>query len=102
MCHVTLPYWVSKWEVLIQTFWWSSLAKVKCQLQLSQIQRNKKNSIVLEFAHIARGYMYINTLKNSIMKKNKTKSLKSCEKGELKLKRWMVIKVNRWINLIDE
>ena len=35
-------------------------------------------------------------------KKNKTKSLKSCEKGELKLKRWMVIKVNRWINLIDE
>ena len=39
---------------------------------------------------------------NYYKKINKTKSLKSREKGELKLKRWMVIKVNRWIKLIDE
>ena len=35
-------------------------------------------------------------------KKNKTKSLESRKRGELKLKRWMVIKVDWWIKLIDD
>ena len=33
---------------------------------------------------------------------NKTKSLKSCKRGELKLKRWLLIKVDQWIKLIDD
>ena len=33
---------------------------------------------------------------------NKTKSLKSHERSELKLKRWMEIKVDWWIKVIDD
>ena len=33
---------------------------------------------------------------------NKTKSLKSCEEGELKSKRWMMIKVDWWLKSIDD
>ena len=33
---------------------------------------------------------------------NKTKSLKSCERGELKSKIWMIIKVVWWLKSIDD
>ena len=33
---------------------------------------------------------------------NKTKSLKSREEGELKSKRWMMIKVDWWLKSIDD
>ena len=35
-------------------------------------------------------------------KNNKTKSLKSREEGELKSKRWMMIKVDWWLKSIDD
>ena len=35
-------------------------------------------------------------------KQKKTKSLKSRERGELKLKRWMMIKVDWWLKLFDD
>ena len=39
---------------------------------------------------------------NGDLSLNKTKSLKSRERGKLKLKRWMMIKVDWWLKLFDD
>ena len=47
-------------------------------------------------------HIHYQTSLSKDFKNNKTKSLKSRERGELKSKRWMMIKVDWWLKSIDD
>ena len=86
-----------KSQQILMTFgylYWSSGTQ---KLLAWKMKRNIEIFIFTEQtdAHTAL-YTYI------AMYENKTKSLKSCEGGELKSKRWMVIKVDWWLKSIDD
>ena len=85
------------WVCVVDCYWWCSyLATTTSPPSQVAVKHPLQNPILFNY------FAKQTQLSSGENICNKTKSLKRRERGELKLKRWMVMKVDWWLKMIDD